>query len=318
MNKRDLAEQLAKKICACSELNKALSGSGHPCQKVAQTQDAMIMGNESLRQRPEPWIGNLQEAKVLFVSSNPSISDDENVNVREDFPTFGWAEEKAAQFFLNRFDNQIEKPHGTFNYKNRVNFLYRSVDGEYRGKGGKSDKPIDTWQGIHLRAVEILGENCNPTENYALTEVVKCKSKAEVGVPEASSKCIDQWMQKVMEIAPTNLVVVIGAPARNNFAHKISGIGTEFGTDPKGYKELGQQGRALRDIKISDFGGKRRLYIFNWHPTSMIPNKGELIQLRNAYGSKLVDWMGELANSSAKIPDSPEELRQLIIASTVN
>jgi hypothetical protein len=318
MDKRDLAEELAKKICACSELKKALSGSGHPCQKVAKTQDAMINGNESLRQRPEPWIGNLQEAKVLFVSSNPSISDDEDVNVREDFPTFGWAEDDAAKFFLNRFDNQIEKPHATFNHENKVNFLYRSVDGEYRGKGGKFDKPIDTWQGIHLRAVEILGENCNPTENYALTEVVKCKSKAEAGVPEASPKCIDQWMQKVMDIAPANLVVIIGAPARNNFAHEIPGIGLEFGTDPKGYKKLGQQGRALRDIKISDFGGKCRVYIFNWHPTSMIPNKGELIQLRNVYGSKLVDWMGELANSSAKIPESPEELHQLIIALTVN
>ena len=163
-----------------------------------------------------------------------------------------------------------------------------------------------------------MGEKCNPNENYALTEVVKCKSKAEAGVPKASTKCIDQWMQKVLEISSANLVVIIGAPARDNFAHKISDIGIEFGTNPRGYKELGQQGRALRDIKISNFGGQRRVYIFNWHPTSMIPNKGEMIQLRNAYGSKLVNWMRDLANSRTEIPKSPEELGQLIIKLTSN
>ena len=44
MDKRDLAEELAKKICACAELKDALSSSAHPCHKVAKTQDAMIIG----------------------------------------------------------------------------------------------------------------------------------------------------------------------------------------------------------------------------------------------------------------------------------
>ena len=67
MDNRDPAEELAKKICACSELKNALSNSNHPCHQVAKTQNVMIAGNESMRQRPEPWIGNLQNAKVLFI-----------------------------------------------------------------------------------------------------------------------------------------------------------------------------------------------------------------------------------------------------------
>jgi hypothetical protein len=125
-------------------------------------------------------------------------------------------------------------------------------------------------------------------------------------------------MQRVMELSPAKLVVVIGAPARNNFAHKLADLGSDFGTDSKGYQKLGQRGRALRDIKLSDFGGVRRLYIFNWHPTSMIPNKSELLQFKNAYGPTLVEWMNQIANEKVDIPGSPEELRSVIMNKTEN
>lgn len=296
--------ELAKSICACTEVGLALTDKNHPCHKVVMTQQDMIQGDESMRQRPEPWIGNLENSKVLFISSNPSISDDPDVSIREDFPTYGTAEDVAAQFFVERFVPKDGVPHATFNYEGHANFLYRSNDGKYRGKGNSSAKPIETWQGVYERAKEILGDSCDPSENYALTEVVKCKSKAEKGVKEASAKCIDQWMHKVLEISPAKLVVVVGAPARNNFAHKLADLGSEFGTDSKGYQKLGQRGRALRDIKISEFGGKRRIYAFNWHPTSMIPNKSELLQFRNAYGPEIVQWMADIANGVVQIPAS--------------
>ncbi len=304
--------ELAKSICACTEVGLALTDKNHPCHKVVMTQQDMIQGDESMRQRPEPWIGNLENSKVLFISSNPSISDDPDVSIREDFPTYGTSEDVAAQFFVERFVPKDGLPHATFNFEGHANFLYRSNDGKYRGKGNSSTKPIETWQGVYERAKEILGESCNPSENYALTEVVKCKSKAEKGVKEASAKCIDQWMHKVLEISPAKLVVVIGAPARNNFAHKLADLGSEFGTDSKGYQKLGQRGRALRDIKISEFGGKRRIYAFNWHPTSMIPNKSELLQFRNAYGPEIVQWMADIANGVVQIPASSALLESII------
>jgi hypothetical protein len=310
--------ELAKSICACTEVGLALKDKNHPCHKVVMTQQEMIQGDESVRQRPEPWIGNLEKSKVLFISSNPSISDDPDISIREDFPTYGTPEDDSAEFFVNRFNRKAGAPHATFNYEGHANFLYRSNDGKYRGKGNSFDKPIETWQGVYERAKEILGESCDPTENYALTEVVKCKSKAEVGVKKASSNCIDQWMHKVMQISPANLVVVIGAPARDIFAHKLADLGSEFGADSKGYQKLGQSGRALRDIKISDFGGKRRIYIFNWHPTSMIPNKSELLQMRNAYGPELVNWMHQIAIGEVELPGSPEALESIVKDKTEN
>ena len=282
------------------------------------TQKTMLQGDENMRQRPEPWIGNLQNSKVLFVSSNPSISDDPDVSIRENFPTFGISDDDSANFFINRFDGTSGTPHATFNFGKLANFLFRSNDGKYRGKGNSFNKPIETWQGVYERAKEILGEACDPTENYALTEVVKCKSKKEEGVKEASTTCIEKWMGKVMDVSPAKLVVIIGAPARNNFAHKIADLGSDFGTDSRGYEQLGQRGRALRDIKISDFGGKRRIYVFNWHPTSMIPNKKDLLQFKNAYGAGLVLWMNGIATGDVELPASPEDLRSIIEEKTIN
>ncbi len=318
MDKVESARNLARLICSCSELSKALGDSSHPCHKVVMTQKTMLQGDENMRQRPEPWIGNLQNSKVLFVSSNPSISDDPDVSIRENFPTFGISDDDSANFFINRFDGTSGTPHVTFNFGKLANFLFRSNDGKYRGKGNSFNKPIETWQGVYERAKEILGEACDPTENYALTEVVKCKSKKEEGVKEASTTCIEKWMGKVMDVSPAKLVVIIGAPARNNFAHKIADLGSDFGTDSRGYEQLGQRGRALRDIKISDFGGKRRIYVFNWHPTSMIPNKKELLQFKNAYGAGLVLWMNGIATGDVELPASPEDLRSIIEEKTIN
>jgi hypothetical protein len=318
MDKVELAKNLARSICSCSELSKALGDSSHPCHKVVMTQKAMLQGDENLRQRPEPWIGNLQKSKVLFVSSNPSISDDPDLSIRENFPTFAVSEDDSADFFINRFRGDGDTPHATFNFRKLSNFLFRSNDGKYRGKGNSFHKPIETWQGVYERAKEILGEVCDPTENYALTEVVKCKSKKEEGVKEASTTCIEKWMSKVMEVSPAKLVVIIGAPARNNFAHKIADLGSDFGTDSRGYEQLGQRGRALRDIKISNFGGKRRVYVFNWHPTSMIPNKKELLQFKNAYGPSLVMWMNGIATGEVDLPASPEDLQSIIEEKTIN
>jgi hypothetical protein len=303
---------LAGSICDCPEVVEALKKKTHPCHEIVMVQNEMVSDAPELRQRPEPWIGNLAMAKVLFLSSNPSISDDPDIAIREDFPTYGMSVDDSAEYFVNRFNPEIEPPHATFKTNSKADFLYRSNDGEYRGKGGKKDVPIETWLGIHRRAMEILGTNCHPHSDYALTEVVKCKSKAEAGVKSASPKCVDTWMAKVLGSSTARIVVVVGRHSRDNFAHKIEGIPSDFGTDPKTYPELGPYRRCIRDVKVSSFGGKPRLYLYNWHPTGMIPKKSEMIQLRIVYGEEMINWLADVANKKADVPKDNQELSRVI------
>lgn len=312
MDKSHEIKLLASSICDCSELKKALDSKSHPCHKVVAVQNEMVANDKSQRQRPEPWIGNLAKAKVLFLSSNPSISDDPDFSIREDFPTYAMPTDVASDYFVNRFNPEIQPPHATFSTKSKQDFQYRCNDGEYRGKGGKKEAPIETWSEIHRRAIEILGSTCHPHEDYALTEVVKCKSKGEVGVNSASSKCVDTWMAKVLNSSTAPIVVVVGRHSRDNFAHKIEGISSNFGTDSKSYSELGCLKRSLRDIRISSFGGRARLYVYNWHPTSMIPNKSEMIQLRKVYGEETVNWIADVAKLKAEVPRTNEDLTAII------
>jgi len=303
-------KNLAREIASCASVSEALLSTSHPCSKVVREQDKLI-SVEIKRQRPEPWFGNLEQAKLLFVSSNPSINEDP-YPLGEVFPTYEWSEDESANFFVNRCNQDKNPPYVTFKDSKHANFSTLCHDGEYRGKGGEKNQPVDTWLGIHMRAMEILGPDCHPHFDYALTEVVKCKSKSEMGVKSASAKCKDMWMSRVLNASTAQVIVVIGAKSRDNFAHKIEGIPSDFGTNPKTYAQLSTHARALRDIKISNFGGKARVYVYNWLPTSYIPEKKEMLQLKRVYGERVVNWLSDVAHARTEVPKTNEELTTII------
>lgn len=74
--------------------------------------------------------------------------------------------------------------------------------------------------------------------DYALTEVVHCKSKDEIGVEEALQTCTKLYLQDVVELSGSKVIVVLGRPARKAVedifknelkdAHKLSN-GDVFG-----------------------------------------------------------------------------------------
>jgi len=66
---------LAQRISSCSAVADALMDAKHPCYKVVNEQTKLI-DVEIKRQRPEPWMGAIASADLLFVSSNPSINED--------------------------------------------------------------------------------------------------------------------------------------------------------------------------------------------------------------------------------------------------
>ena len=300
---------LAQQICDCSEVQNALSNSSHPCSKVVKVQNEMVAGDESMRQRPEPWIGDIQNSRVLFLSSNPGISDSSDLDSRESFPTYKDSAAESADFFTRRFDQTHIPILATFNHPSEPNFLVRCNDGKYRSGMKNERRPQATWQGIHDLATSILGTECDPNFDYALTEIVHCKSKMAEGVEEASSMCVDVWLTKIFAVATAPVIVVIGSKARDYFAISQLGFRSDFGSDKnKVYKDLSQRERAIRDIQISDFGGITRLYIYSFHPTHAISPKN----FKDMFGPELLTWISKVANNQAEVPRSKMELDALI------
>jgi hypothetical protein len=301
--------KLATSICSCPEVDAALGNKSHPCNRVVSVQDEMVATDVQMRQRPEPWIGNIETARVLFLSSNPGLSDDPKIAEREDFPTYKVSDEVAGNFFVNRFNQENTPVHATFNHPTEPNFLVRCVDGNYRSGMKQQKRPQATWQGIHDHAMAILGDKCDPNQDYALTEIVHCKSKMAAGVEEASSHCVDKWLLPIFELSQAKIVFVMGSKVRDFFAIPLLEFSQNFGSDKnKVYRSLSQRDRALRDIQISDFGGTKRLYVYCFHPTHAIsPNTIEAM-----FGAQMLNWFRSLSSGQAQIPQTAEELTNLI------
>lgn len=301
--------QLAMDIACCRGVGDALSNKLHPCSKIVHLQPGDI-SHESDRQRPEPWMGNLEESLVLFISSNPSINDDEKP-FGENFPTFQWSDVDSAEFFVHRIGDASDPMHVTFDHETKRNFMTRAIDGEYRNGLKTPNKPQHTWSRIHERALELLGSVANPSQNYAITEIVHCKSRKEVGVKEASAFCIDQWMNPIMTVSPARILIIVGGQVRDRYAKPVLAVSPDFGSGDN-YIGLSQKERSLRDIVLTDVGGSKRLTIFNYHPASWeskCPQKFEVI-----FGTKVVRWLQKVALGEVQIPLGKPELHAAIEA----
>ena len=297
---------LALRIGSCPEVQSAIKDSFHPCRKVVSEQNDII-DLELDRQRPEPWVGSLSSAKLLFLSSNPSISDDQG-ETREDFPTYKWSNEQAAEFFVDRFNPSINPVHATFKHSIEPDFLTRSIDGEYRNGLKTPKKSQPTWKQTHARAQELLGENAHPHFDYAITEIVHCKSKDARGVEAASKLCIETWLKLIFECSPAPIVIALGSKVRDFFLHPILHFDASYGMH-SGYKDLSKKERTLRDIQITNFGGKPKLVVFNWHPTAM-----EMKPLNQVYGLQVTEWLSGVIHGKIEIPTDDKDLKANLTA----
>jgi len=300
--------QLAGEISNCSKRNAAMSDLKSPCNKVVCSQLEVEPAFENFH-RPEPWIGRLSSARVLFISSNPGLSIDQGPE-REIFPVESWSVEDSAKFFVERFSQKHDPVYATYNHPTEPDFLTRSFDGEYRSGGKSSKTPQKTWSGIHKLATELLDEGCSPDSDYALTEIVHCKSLMGTGVTEASGTCATQWMPKILATSPAKVLVLLGAKVRDNFAIPFLNAPTDFAsTNGSIYSSMSQMERALRDIFITHYEGMARLVLFNWHPTSM-----ETRGLVNAYGKNVVAWVKQIIDAKVELPANSADLAKKLAA----
>ena len=72
---------------------------------------------------------------------------------------------------------------------------------------------------------------------------------------------------------------------------------------------MSQKERASRDIFITNYEGKNRLVLFNWHPTSM-----ETRGLATAYGEAVVAWVKDIINGNTNLPANNMELSKELSA----
>ena len=145
-------------------------------------------------QVPEPWSGDLEGAPVLFLSSNPSIS------TAEVYPRWEWADEEIADFFGGRFGGGRRQwiKDGTKSLR---------PDGSY-------GRATAFWAAVRQRAIELLQRDVRPGVDYALTEIVHCKSKSEIGVAAARKRCVPRYLRRVLTSAAARVIVVLGKPAQ--------------------------------------------------------------------------------------------------------
>ena len=243
------SEELALKISSCEEVCNAFDNQKLPCHKVVNWQKEKL-GNVdevtgSIMHRPEAWTGNLEMAKVLVLASNPSFDKNEH------FPDWSsnWCSEQIIDFAANRFGS-----------KNRT---YGAVDGPLIGdadktigkKGELSKSRVKYWKHVRALVAAILDKPENETSaitDYVMTELVHCKSENEIGVPKALDKCADKWFEKILEISPARLILVLGGKPARHLTKIYPEIPNDWGrwSNDKNDKGKGAWPRTRNDLDI--------------------------------------------------------------------
>lgn len=178
------------RIARCPELEEASSPESS-CNAIASLQAHLPAGE---RQVPEPWRGST-EAPLLFISSNPSIDP------ADDSPTFACPDSDLIQYFDAGFPKEFPR--------------VRLRTGEIR------PTYVRFWAYVLGRAAELLEvdrRSIRPGVDFAITELVHCKSTEERGVAQALPMCIERHWQGVQRAMKARLFVALGAVAANHLA----------------------------------------------------------------------------------------------------
>lgn len=190
---------LAVQIMRCAILTACLEEDGYrlACHDVAIGPG----GPHVARWVPDPWVGHLTEAPLLFVSSSTAgggapITDRAELSV--DSP-----DEALLDWGDGGFD-EGEVP--------------GIADGEYLvDSHGVRGKPVRYWRWAKSCAAEVLPSPVVPGAGYALTEVVHCGSTGEQQVWSALRTCATLYLERVLGVSPARVVVLVGSVAKYAF-----------------------------------------------------------------------------------------------------
>lgn len=319
-NKADEIRKLALSIATCDQIESATNSRTHCCTKIATAQE--YLGKE-FRQSPEPWAGDLAAARVLFIASNPSISEAQLTG--EDYPIVGfsdsdvvhpeWDEERIADFHLNRFDQARDRPYVTPG----AQFLCR--DGSYRGSDqsapGKGSQTY--WRNAFKETSYVLGRNIDISHDVCLTEVVHCKTKSEtgkdnkpVGLSEALPMCAGKYLDRIVSSSTAVLIVISGKIARTAV------VQPEMWTPPSGVSweldrsRFGQlpkfKGMPSAHLGIAKISGRYAIVCAMRHLSNGY-GCGSFVGALGATGAeKLAKLMGNIDRRLEEVPSSRVDL----------
>lgn len=119
------------------------------------------------------------------------------------YPRATWNDDSIVGYFENRF--------GGSPLSSVADGIYNRLPG-----GERAARSTRYWVGIRARAAELLEmkpHEVRPGFDYALTEIVRCKSRGEEGEPEALSTCADRYLEPTLEASAATVIVVVGAHA---------------------------------------------------------------------------------------------------------
>lgn len=218
-------DDLLHEIANCPNVCLARQDRSHPCHNIVHTQN-----QTDDFQLPEPWNGNLLESPILFISSNPSIG------AEEDYPTQSWTKDYITDFFTNRFDGKKK----LWVKDNRYVLL---KDGTY------SISWVRFWAAVGKRAEELLGRKSIYGVDFAITEVVHCKSIKEQGVSEAADECSRKYLLKILNSSHAKIIVILGSFARNQVMQHL-------------------HLKSQTNYRTFDVGGVQRSFVFLPHPSA--------------------------------------------------
>lgn len=201
------------------------STAENPCRTIVDSQNTI---NEF--QVPEPWSGQIAKAPLLFLSSNPSIG------MGGVYPTWNWSSSDVEEYFTYRFRG------------GRQQWI---IDGtKSLLQDGTYSHAIRFWAAVRKRAIELFQRDVTPGVDYALTEIVHCKSRKEIGVKEAQQQCVNMYLRWVLEFAGAVAIVVLGVRAKQ-------AIQSQF--------KIEHKTSISESIEI---GGRERLFAFLPHPNA--------------------------------------------------
>jgi hypothetical protein len=184
--------------CPIIELCFRHPSTEHPCANIVRSQHSPSLADHQV---PEPWSGDLEHAPILFLSSNPSLSE------VEEYPRWSWPPDLTEDYFVRRFGG------------GRKPWVIRGV--KSLQSDGTHGPAVKFWAAVRKRAEELLERAPTPGVDYALTEVVHCKSRAEEGVQEALAYCATRYLTRVLEQAGAKVIVVLGGHAKRTMQAKF-------------------------------------------------------------------------------------------------